>query len=111
MASNGGARCCRRAERQLRRLVEGRGARERPRLGEGRVVEVRVGAAPVVPRLEVAELLLRTETADIELPAEPTSAELDFEMLINEDSLEMLEELEFYSWLDLDEVDGGGQSS
>lgn len=67
------------------------------------------GAAALTVAL-VAVLLLRTETTDIELPVEPTSAELDFEMLINEDSLEMLEELEFYSWLDLDDVDGGGQS-
>ncbi len=27
----------------------------------------------------------------------------DIEILLNEDSLEMLEELEFYSWIDLDE--------
>ncbi len=67
------------------------------------------GAAALTVAL-VAVLLLRTETTEVELPVEPTSAELDFEMLINEDSLEMLEELEFYSWLDLDDVDGAGQS-
>jgi hypothetical protein len=32
----------------------------------------------------------------------PTSTATDFEILLNEDNLEMLEELEFYSWLDLD---------
>lgn len=67
------------------------------------------GAAALTVAL-VATLLLRTETIDVEMPVEPTSAELDFEMLINEDSLEMFEELEFYSWLDLDDVDGAGQS-
>ena len=67
------------------------------------------GAAALTVAL-LAVLLLRTETTDVELPVEPTSAELDFEMLINEDSLEMLEDLEFYSWLDLDEIDGAGQS-
>jgi hypothetical protein len=37
----------------------------------------------------------------------PTSSATDFEILLNEDNLEMLEELEFYSWLELDEEAGG----
>jgi hypothetical protein len=37
----------------------------------------------------------------------PTSSATDFEILLNDDSLEMLEELEFYSWMDLD-ADAGG---
>jgi hypothetical protein len=32
----------------------------------------------------------------------PPSTATDFEILLNVDSLEMLEELEFYSWMDLD---------
>jgi hypothetical protein len=32
----------------------------------------------------------------------PPSTATDFEILLDEDSLEMLEELEFYSWMDLD---------
>jgi hypothetical protein len=36
--------------------------------------------------------------------ASPSSAS-DFEILLNEDSLEMLEELEFYSWMELDTDD------
>ena len=32
----------------------------------------------------------------------------DFEMLLDEESLEMLEELEFYSWLDDADLDGNG---
>jgi hypothetical protein len=32
----------------------------------------------------------------------PPSSATDFEILLNEDNLEMLEELEFYSWIDLD---------
>lgn len=32
----------------------------------------------------------------------PPSTATDFEILLNEDSLEMLEELEFYSWIELE---------
>jgi hypothetical protein len=32
----------------------------------------------------------------------PASTATDFEILLNEDNLEMLEDLEFYSWLELD---------
>ena len=32
----------------------------------------------------------------------PASTATDFEILLDEDNLEMLEDLEFYSWLDLD---------
>ena len=41
-------------------------------------------------------------------PAEmtPPSSATDLEILLNEDSLEMLEELEFYSWIELDEDAG-----
>ena len=33
----------------------------------------------------------------------PGASAADFEILLTEDSFEMLEELEFYSWIDLDE--------
>ena len=33
-------------------------------------------------------------------PESPATTVTDFEMLLGEDSLEMLEELEFYSWID-----------
>lgn len=33
----------------------------------------------------------------------PSSASTDIEILLTEDSFEMLEDLEFYSWIDLDE--------
>ena len=36
-----------------------------------------------------------------ELTPEATAS--DFEILLTEDSFEMLEDLEFYSWIDLDE--------
>ena len=34
----------------------------------------------------------------------PASANADIEILLTEDSFEMLEDLEFYSWIDLDEA-------
>jgi len=40
----------------------------------------------------------------VDAPASPAAA--DFEILLNTDDLEMLEELEFYSWMELDEDDG-----
>ncbi len=35
-----------------------------------------------------------------EVPEPPATTVMDFEILLGEDSLEMLEELEFYSWID-----------
>lgn len=37
----------------------------------------------------------------------PASSATDFEILLDGDSLEMFEDLEFYSWMDLDEEAGG----
>ena len=37
----------------------------------------------------------------------PPAMATDFEILMEEDSLEMLEDLEFYSWMDSDELDAG----
>lgn len=39
------------------------------------------------------------------VPAIPDTAATDFEMLLGDDSLEMIEELEFYSWIDLAELE------
>ena len=69
------------------------------------------GTAAALVLTLVAVLVLWPDGTSVELPVAPSSAELDFEMLINEDSLEMLEELEFYSWLDLDDADGDEQTS
>lgn len=63
-------------------------------------------AAGVAAAVALAALLMigPDETA-IEIPVAPAAtAETDFELLLNEDSLEMLEDLEFYSWLTLDEL-------
>lgn len=53
----------------------------------------------------VAVLVLGPDESAIELPIGPTTAASDFELLINEDNLDMLEDLEFYSWLTLEELD------
>ena len=50
-------------------------------------------------------MLLGPDEAGVDLPLAPATAETDFELLINEDSLEMLEDLEFYSWLSIEELE------
>ena len=61
-----------------------------------------VAAAAVVA---VVVLTGRPPADDLTPPATAS----DFEILLNEDSFEMLEELEFYSWIDLDaELDTNG---
>ncbi len=54
-----------------------------------------VAAAAVVAVVLWSGTRLATDIA-------PPSTATDLEILLNEDSLEMLEELEFYSWIDLD---------
>lgn len=53
----------------------------------------------------VAVLVSGPDDGAIDLPLAPSTAETDFELLINEDNLEMLEDLEFYSWLTLDDLE------
>ena len=50
----------------------------------------------------VIALVLWTGSPPIDDPVSPAMAS-DIEILLTEDSLEMLEDLEFYSWIDLDE--------
>jgi len=60
----------------------------------------------------VTVLVLRTNEPLIEVPGVemPQAQEAgDFEILVTEDSLEMLEELEFYSWLELAEAGDSDQ--
>ncbi len=44
----------------------------------------------------------------VEGPEPPAVTVTDFEILLGEDSLEMLEELEFYSWIDPQDLKTGG---
>lgn len=43
-----------------------------------------------------------------EAPVEQPVTASDFEMLLEEDSLEMLDELEFYTWLELADAEASG---
>ena len=58
----------------------------------------------------VALLVVRTDEVVVEVPVAPTAAETDFELLIDEDSFEMLEDLEFYSWMELTDLEATQQS-
>ena len=57
-------------------------------------------AAAVLIAVMIAQSPVTLE--DAQLPA----AVADMEILLGEDSIEMLEELEFYSWLDVAEMEG-----
>ncbi len=52
----------------------------------------------------VAILMLRGP-ADIDVPIASDPTITDFEILLGEDSLEMIEDLEFYSWIDLADLE------
>lgn len=43
-----------------------------------------------------------------QVAAPPADSVTEFEILLGEDSLEMLEDLEFYSWMDTADLDTGG---
>ena len=62
-------------------------------------------AAGVAAAAVVAVVILNGRAPVDELTPLPTAN--DFEILLNEESFEMLEELEFYSWMDL-EADTNG---
>lgn len=52
----------------------------------------------------IAVLIMQTP-ATVDLPDVSDSAAADFEILLGDDSLEMIEELEFYSWIDIADLD------
>jgi hypothetical protein len=60
-------------------------------------------ATGVAAAVLVAVLLLQSP-ATIDDIAAPTTV-TDFEILLGEDSIEMLEDLEFYSWIDIAEME------
>lgn len=53
----------------------------------------------------VIAVLMLGRPAGVELPDVNDAAATDFEILLGDDSLEMIEELEFYSWIDMAELD------
>ncbi len=70
-------------------------------LGSRRPLRMTWLPAAGVAAAGVAALMLWTANPTLEQKAVPGAA--DIEILLTEDSLEMLEELEFYSWMELDE--------
>ncbi len=84
----------------LSRLNRGRQAAlakiERPR-------QLWLPAAGAAAAVLLAVVMLRGPEVDV--IAAPAS---DLEILLSEDSIDMFEELEFYSWLDVAELEGDG---
>ncbi|MDH3531687.1 MAG: hypothetical protein OEO82_02090 [Gammaproteobacteria bacterium] len=90
------------------------------RLNHGRqkALEELRGAAPHgqwlrwIPVTGVAAAVLVTVMVmrgpnGVDVPLQPATA-TDLEILLDEDSLEMLEDLEFYSWLEASDLDTNG---
>ena len=71
-------------------------------LKSGRPVWVQWTPAAGVAAAAVVAVVLWTGNLPVDELTPETSAS-DFEILLTEDSLEMLEDLEFYSWINLDE--------
>jgi len=101
------------AQRLFNESVEGLDGQTRSRLNRGRQLaleELKTGrpawvqwapAAGVAAAAVFAVVLWTGNPPVDELTPEASVA--DFEILLTEDSFEMLEDLEFYSWIDLDE--------
>jgi hypothetical protein len=63
-----------------------------------------VPATGAVAAILVAVVVLQSPTAIDDIAA--VNSVTDMEILLGEDSIEMLEDLEFYSWLDIAESEG-----
>ena len=53
----------------------------------------------------IVAVVMLNGPATVDLPNGTESAATDFEILLGDDSLEMIEELEFYSWIDVADLD------
>ena len=71
-------------------------------LSSGRPVWVQWAPAAGVAAAAVFAVVLWTGNQPVD-EVTPEAAAADIEILLTEDSFEMLEDLEFYSWIDLDE--------
>lgn len=71
-------------------------------LAAGRPVWVQWAPAAGVAAAAVFAVVLWTGNQPVD-ELTPAATASDFEILLTEDSFEMLEDLEFYSWIDLDE--------
>jgi hypothetical protein len=86
------------------------------RLNRGRQAALAETRQPVRPWLRwmpatgvaaavLLALVIQQGPGDVDVIAAPAA---DLEMLLGEESIEMLEDLEFYSWLDTEELAGDG---
>ena len=93
--------------------VEGLDGQTRSRLNRGRqaalneltagkLVWVQWAPAAGVAAAAVVAVVLWTGNPPVD-ELTPAASAADFEILLTEESFEMLEDLEFYSWIDLDE--------
>ena len=90
----------------LSKLNQGRQAAiaEAAAVGTSRLWLRWVPATGIATAALVAVIVLRGPAAiDVPLASDPTPT--DFEILMGEDALEMIEDLEFYSWIDVAEMD------
>jgi hypothetical protein len=90
----------------LSRLNQGRhAALEQLASGDTKAVWMRWAPAGGVA---AAALLTMIVMRGPEIESMPVEVVSDFEILLQDESLEMLEDLEFYSWLDDVDLDAGG---
>ncbi|MDH4109809.1 MAG: hypothetical protein OEW35_16095 [Gammaproteobacteria bacterium] len=115
MRNDGVRRLEKKAADAFEASVRGLDAETRSRLNRGRqraLAELGIGTRfrpwlQWVPAAGVAAVVaLAIFTWSGRPPADTAPAVADFEILLNTDDLEMLEELEFYSWIELDEGEG-----
>jgi len=106
----------REAKQAFDQSVDGLDAATLSRLNRGRQAALAEARQPArqwlrwVPATGVAAavllvLVMQQGPADVDVIAAPAP---DLEILLSEESIEMLEELEFYSWLDTEELAGDG---
>ncbi len=103
-----------RAKEAFDRSVDGLDAATLSRLNRGRQAALAAARGPGwewlrwIPATGVAAAVLLAlitlrGPGDIDVISAPAT---DLEILLSEESIEMLEDLEFYSWLDTQELDG-----
>jgi hypothetical protein len=66
---------------------------------------IRWAPAPGLAAAVLMAVVMFRGPGDVDVISAPAS---DFEMLLSEESIEMLEDLEFYSWLATQELEGDG---